>query len=140
MFKKIIIFTSLFIFILLPTSFANKSVSENAETFIERYDKQSVQQEKINNALITNINKRPYFFPQNLKITTLGDSLTKGVGDETDNSGYVGLIEDNLENEIDIDNFGISGYRSEIGRASCRERVEKSKVDIRGKERHKTRE
>src|SRR5699024_2050667 len=45
--------------------------------------------------------------------TTLGDSLTKGVGDETDNSGYVGLIEDNLENEIDIDNFGISGYRSD---------------------------
>src|SRR5699024_11477095 len=33
--------------------------------------------------------------------------------DETDNSGYVGLIEDNLENEIDIDNFGISGYRSD---------------------------
>jgi len=113
MFKKIIIFTSLFIFILLHTSFANKSLSENAEMFIERYDKQSVQQEKINNTLITNIDKRPYFFPQNLKITALGDSLTKGVGDETDNSGYVGLIEDNLENEIDIDNFGISGYRSD---------------------------
>src|SRR5690625_7068371 len=46
-------------------------------------------------------------------MTTLGDSLTKGVGDETDNSGYVGLIEDNLENEIDIDNFRISGYRSD---------------------------
>src|SRR5699024_11261218 len=91
MFKKIIIFTSLFIFILLPTSFANKSVSENAETFIERYDKQSVQQEKINNALITNINKRHYFFPQNLKIKTLGDSITKGVGDETYNSGIVGI-------------------------------------------------
>src|SRR5699024_317153 len=113
MFKKILIFPSLFSFTLLPTRIAITSVSETAEAFIVRDSKQSVQQEKINNALITYINKRPYFFPQNLKITTLGDSLTKGVGDETDNSGYVGLIEDNLENEIDIDNFGISGYRSD---------------------------
>src|SRR5699024_1479394 len=105
MFKKIIIFTSLFIFTLLSTSFANKSVSENAETFIERYDKQSVQQEKIYNALITYINKRTYFFPQNFTITTIGDSLTKVVGDVTDNSCYVVLIEHNLQNEIDIDNF-----------------------------------
>src|SRR5699024_6526628 len=112
-FKKIIIFTSLFIFTLLPTSFANESVSENAETVIERYDRQSVQQEKINNAVITYITKRPHLFQQNRKITTSGDSLRNGVGDETDNSGYVGLIEDNLENEIDIDNFGISGYRSD---------------------------
>src|SRR5699024_1853866 len=112
MFKKIIIFTSLFIFILLPKSFANNSVSENGDMCIERYDKQLMKEEKINNTIIININKSAYFFPRNIKITTLGDSLTKGVDDETENSGYVGLIEDSLENEIDIDNFGISGYRS----------------------------
>src|SRR5699024_12554238 len=70
-------------------------------------------QQYIYNALISYINTRPYYYPHNLKITTLGDSHKKGVGDETDISGYVGIIEDNLENEIDIYNFGISGYRSD---------------------------
>ncbi len=113
MLKKIMLFTSLFILILTPTSFANDDLNKNAQSFIERHDKQSVQKEKVKNAFITNINNQPYFFPKDLNIVSLGDSLTEGVGDESKNSGYVGRIEDNLDNEIEIDNFGISGYRSD---------------------------
>lgn len=111
--KKITFYTSLFILILTPTVFANEDINENAKTLIEHHDKQSVQKEKINNAFITKINNHFYFFPEDLNIVTLGDSLTKGVGDESKNSGYVGLIEDNLDNQIKIDNFGVSGYRSD---------------------------
>lgn len=92
---------------------ANEDFKKNAKVLIEHHHKQSAQKEKIKNALITKINKRFYFFPDDLNIVTLGDSLTQGVGDESKNSGYVGRIEDSLDNQIIIDNFGISGYRSD---------------------------
>jgi len=105
--------TSLLFLILTPINFAQEDLDNNAQTFIERYNKQSTQKEKIEKSFISEINNQPYFFPKDLNIVTLGDSLTQGVGDETKNSGYVGLIEDKLNNEIVIDNFGISGYRSD---------------------------
>src|SRR5690554_1762117 len=43
------------------------------------------------------------FFTRDLHIVTLGDSLTEGVGDELNEGGYVGIIEENLdENQYDI--------------------------------------
>ncbi|MDZ5711944.1 SGNH/GDSL hydrolase family protein [Jeotgalibacillus haloalkalitolerans] len=58
------------------------------------------------------------FFPEPLKIVSLGDSLTQGVGDSTDLGGYVPLLETSLENrdgigEVDILNYGKRGNRSD---------------------------
>ncbi|WP_166786734.1 SGNH/GDSL hydrolase family protein [Jeotgalibacillus salarius] len=58
------------------------------------------------------------FFPQPLKIVSLGDSLTQGVGDSQKSGGYVPLLETRLESkknigEVDILNFGKRGNRSD---------------------------
>lgn len=112
--KKLIIIGSLFSFLLIPLDYVNsEKLNDNARTLIEQRQKQSIQIEKIKNSFVTEINKEIYFFPKNLNIVTLGDSITEGVGDESKNEGYVGLIEDYLDNEVTIENFGIAGYRSD---------------------------
>lgn len=63
---------------------------------------------------------RNIFVQNDLHITAMGDSLTQGVGDETDNGGYVGILEDSLNQNSDtaaetvqVDNFGKRGNRTE---------------------------
>jgi lysophospholipase L1-like esterase len=55
-------------------------------------------------------------FKKDLKIVAIGDSLTQGVGDETENGGYVGILnhtfEDNRLN-IGIENYGKRGNRTD---------------------------
>src|SRR5699024_11591904 len=51
-----------------------------------------------------------------IKITTIGDSLTKGCGDEEDNGGYVSILEDTINKDndlVEIDNFGKRGNRTD---------------------------
>ena len=56
------------------------------------------------------------FLKRDQKIVAIGDSLTEGVGDETENGGYVGILnhtfEDNSLN-ISVENFGKKGNRSD---------------------------
>lgn len=56
------------------------------------------------------------FFSQDKKMVSIGDSLTQGVGDETESGGYVGILnhtfEDNHMN-ISIENFGKRGNRTD---------------------------
>ncbi len=57
------------------------------------------------------------FIPINMTISALGDSLTKGVGDETNQGGYLHYLKSSLKTlkgiqEVSIQNFGIRGYRS----------------------------
>lgn len=57
------------------------------------------------------------FIPKTLNITSLGDSLTKGVGDSTNRGGYLPYLEERLEKEKGIKdvvfhNFGVSGNRT----------------------------
>lgn len=50
------------------------------------------------------------------RMTALGDSLTQGVGDETNHAGYVGVLENRFEREnvrVQIDNFGKRGHRTD---------------------------
>ncbi|MFD1392063.1 SGNH/GDSL hydrolase family protein [Lacticaseibacillus jixianensis] len=53
---------------------------------------------------------------RHLQLTAVGDSLTHGVGDETDNGGYVGLIQGDLEQsgvyQVTAANYGVSGDTS----------------------------
>nr|WP_289216248.1 GDSL-type esterase/lipase family protein [Halobacillus campisalis] len=61
---------------------------------------------------------RNLFVREDLRVVSIGDSLTQGVGDGTDNGGYVGILEDTI-NENDetadftIDNFGKRGDRTD---------------------------
>lgn len=56
------------------------------------------------------------YFSQDKKMVSIGDSLTQGVGDETESGGYVGILnhtfEDNHMN-ISIENFGKRGNRTD---------------------------
>src|SRR5699024_3456097 len=50
------------------------------------------------------------------KITEIADSLTKGAGEEEDNGGYVGILEDTINKDndlVEIDNFGKRGNRTD---------------------------
>ncbi|WP_328700990.1 SGNH/GDSL hydrolase family protein [Aquibacillus kalidii] len=56
------------------------------------------------------------FVNQDLDIVAIGDSLTQGVGDETDHGGYVGILNntfENVEQDITIENFGKRGNRTD---------------------------
>ncbi|GIP63760.1 hypothetical protein J32TS6_23150 [Virgibacillus pantothenticus] len=55
-------------------------------------------------------------FYQSRHITAIGDSLTQGVGDETAQGGYVGALQEMLEEaktQATFDNFGVRGNRSD---------------------------
>lgn len=57
------------------------------------------------------------FVQQNIKVVVLGDSLTEGVGDPTNQGGYVPFLKELLEeykgiNKVEITNFGVKGHRS----------------------------
>ncbi|WP_028784258.1 SGNH/GDSL hydrolase family protein [Thalassobacillus devorans] len=58
------------------------------------------------------------FLKKDLKIVAIGDSLTQGVGDDTGNGGYVGILEENLQNaelypNLKIENYGKRGNRTD---------------------------
>jgi lysophospholipase L1-like esterase len=57
------------------------------------------------------------FRPRNLIVVSAGDSLTEGIGDSTDQGGYVPYLKTMLEkqkdiNKVDIYNFGVKGNRT----------------------------
>lgn len=67
------------------------------------------------------------FLRNDLKIVAIGDSLTQGVGDETNNGGYVGILSntfsDNNEH-VNIENYGKRGNRSD----QLLERLEQTEI------------
>jgi lysophospholipase L1-like esterase len=68
------------------------------------------------------------FFKKDIKIVSIGDSLTQGVGDETENGGYVGILDHTFDDQnlnITIENFGIKGNRSE----QLLKRLEKKEIE-----------
>lgn len=68
--------------------------------------------EKIREAVEGTIN----LFKKDLKIVAIGDSLTQGVGDETESGGYVGILNNTFEDNhlnIKIENYGKKGNRTD---------------------------
>lgn len=53
---------------------------------------------------------------QSFHYTALGDSLTEGIGDTSNQGGFVSILANNLHNaygyQVDYDNFGIAGHTS----------------------------
>lgn len=63
-------------------------------------------------------NARSLLIQPNLKIVAVGDSLTQGVGDESKNGGYVGILENMIKEShddatFDIENHGKRGRRTD---------------------------
>lgn len=57
------------------------------------------------------------FIPKTVKLVALGDSLTKGVGDEANEGGFVGRMTEMLEQqkeikEVQVENFGVRGFKT----------------------------
>lgn len=57
-------------------------------------------------------------YKQSVHLVAVGDSLTEGVGDETNRGGYVPLVADSLQQNYELssvekDNYGVSGERSD---------------------------
>ncbi|MCL6571476.1 MAG: SGNH/GDSL hydrolase family protein [Bacillus sp. (in: Bacteria)] len=57
------------------------------------------------------------FLPRNLTVVSAGDSLTQGVGDSTDQGGYLPYLKTMLEKEkgvrdVDFYNYGVRGNRT----------------------------
>ncbi|EDL64513.1 SGNH/GDSL hydrolase family protein [Bacillus sp. SG-1] len=55
-------------------------------------------------------------FNKDLKIVSIGDSLTQGVGDETKSGGYVGILNHTFEDnqlKISLENYGKRGNRTD---------------------------
>jgi lysophospholipase L1-like esterase len=68
------------------------------------------------------------FFKRDIKIVSIGDSLTQGVGDETENGGYVGILDHTFDDQnlnITIENFGKKGNRSD----QLLKRLEKKEIE-----------
>ncbi|MFC4322780.1 GDSL-type esterase/lipase family protein [Litchfieldia salsa] len=57
------------------------------------------------------------FFPKEMEILSIGDSLTEGVGDITNNGGYTSFLKRHIQGRNDISsveifNFGVEGHTS----------------------------
>jgi lysophospholipase L1-like esterase len=57
------------------------------------------------------------FVPKEIKLVGIGDSLTKGVGDESEQGGYVGMVKEKLEQqdnikEVSVANYGVRGHKT----------------------------
>ena len=64
------------------------------------------------------VHKPRYVERKHVKLVALGDSLTHGQGDETNNGGYVGIIKKKIEHHyrkttVTTVNYGVSGDRSD---------------------------
>ncbi|MFC0274347.1 SGNH/GDSL hydrolase family protein [Metabacillus herbersteinensis] len=70
------------------------------------------------NNLIEKLNPPESFTSRDLKIVAIGDSLTAGVGDESKQGGYIGMVKKMLEREtglkeVTLSNFGIRGHKTD---------------------------
>lgn len=57
-----------------------------------------------------------YFTNNEVHVVSIGDSLTEGVGDTTDGGGYVGILDNTINQKkhvVEFDNYGKRGNRSD---------------------------
>lgn len=68
---------------------------------------------------------------KHIKLVAIGDSLTYGQGDETQNGGYVGILKDKIHHryhaKVTTVNYGVSGDRSDqiLARFNSQKRIRK---------------
>jgi lysophospholipase L1-like esterase len=109
--------------VIVASNVTNKSVSLSVDTKAEEEEQQEATvindkpvaeavKERVREMIEGTIN----FFSHDKKIVSIGDSLTQGVGDETESGGYVGILNHTFEDQnmnISIENFGKRGNRTD---------------------------
>ncbi|WP_339226441.1 SGNH/GDSL hydrolase family protein [Oceanobacillus sp. FSL K6-2867] len=91
----------------------NKSDANEEKQEQEKETKQPGLPPSISGALQSTVS---FFSNQETKIVAIGDSLTQGVGDETEQGGYIGILERTINDglqTVEIDNFGKRGNRTD---------------------------
>lgn len=106
----------------------NKEENETDEE--EEDEEESTSMTKVVSDIISDAiqNASDYFASNESNVVAIGDSLTQGVGDETDNGGYVGIIDDIVNEKKQVatfENFGKRGNRSD----QLLERMEYPEID-----------
>lgn len=93
----------------------NKAAEEEVQTEVVEKSDHSITEEikaKVREVVEGAID----LFKKDQRIVSIGDSLTEGVGDESENGGYVGILNNTFEANnlnITIENFGKKGNRSD---------------------------
>ncbi|MFB1049703.1 SGNH/GDSL hydrolase family protein [Paraliobacillus sp. JSM ZJ581] len=117
--------TATVLFIWFKTDYSNETANiesrKNIKQVIEQVQEKDEEMKREKNNFSSSIknaveNTIGLFVRNNYNIVAIGDSLTQGVGDLTNNGGYVGVIEDNLSDKahpITIENYGKRGNRSD---------------------------
>lgn len=104
----------------LPEAFQDETFPSEDE--IEESDEegeQEVENEPASGRLSDKVRSAvSRFFNQEVNIVAIGDSLTQGVGDSTNNGGYVGILKRTMDNEehdlsIQFSNYGKRGNRTD---------------------------
>jgi lysophospholipase L1-like esterase len=102
---------------LLTAAIVFTLISKPLEGFF--YNERVIADHKVrsqNKKILTKI-VDPTFFPKDINIVALGDSLTIGFGDQSQNGGYLTYLESSLVEQreiknVTIENFGVGGLRS----------------------------
>ncbi|WP_406945098.1 SGNH/GDSL hydrolase family protein [Halobacillus sp. SY10] len=72
---------------------------------------------------------RDVFIKDDLNIVAIGDSLTQGVGDSTENGGYIGILEKTFNANPDTETLNITNYGKRGNRTDqMLERMEDEKI------------
>lgn len=108
----------------VSTTISNEQDSHSVEPTVEEEQQQEAETDLDDQPIAKKVKEKVReilegaitFFTHDKKIVSIGDSLTQGVGDETESGGYVGILnhtfEDNHMN-ISIENFGKRGNRTD---------------------------
>ncbi|HLS20874.1 MAG TPA: SGNH/GDSL hydrolase family protein [Bacillota bacterium] len=95
----------------------NDEAEDKSDESVE--DEETFFAEPIKEFFSDAVNKATELFQhKEIRMTAIGDSLTQGIGDETNQGGYVGVIENMLHTTINqptviIDNYGKRGNRTD---------------------------
>lgn len=99
------------------TGVEEEEVDEDKDTNETGFEDVMTKEDPLKDFLSDKVNKAiQRIFKRDLYVVSIGDSLTEGVGDDEQNGGYVGILEDTINQEeqlVTIDNFGKRGNRSD---------------------------
>lgn len=89
---------------------------ENNESYEDKSKRNEPVADQLKGIINDTVERAVHFFKKSIHITAIGDSLTKGVGDNTNQGGYIGILDQTINHSdriVDFSNFGKSGNRTD---------------------------
>lgn len=91
---------------------------ENIEETDEHDEDDNVEEEEELKTKVSNLVKDTFdfIFTKEFHVVAIGDSLTQGVGDSNMNGGYIGILDETINQQrpiVTFENFGKSGRRTD---------------------------